>query len=179
MKAEISAITQAEAPPAAYAPVDGVTGDLLATCWQRIEHYIAQRFGSREVVWTLVSCGGEWQPPLGPVTDISDAFRWQYGAWQSATIESGPFGLLLPAGHVQIAASVGTEALDLPASVEKAVQRLAAYLEAESAVPVGARSYRASVGQLSESISADPAHAAKALQNSGAADLLRSYRKAI
>lgn len=177
MKADISEITQFEAAPAEYPAVDGVTGDLLATCWQRIEHFISRRWGVRSVVWTLTSDGGEWKPPLGPLIAVSEAFRWCDGAWQPCTIKRGPFGLLLPPGHIQIDASVGTVSLTLPASVEKAVERLASYLEAESAVPAGARSYRATVGQLSESISADPAQAAKALQNSGAADLLRPYRR--
>ena len=178
MKAELSELTQFEASPAEYPPVEGVTGDLLATCWQRIEHFIARRFGSRAVVWTLTSEGGEWRPPLGPIIAVTEAFRWCDGDWQPYTITRGPFGLLLPPGHVQIDASVGTVSLQLPSSVESDVQRLAAYLESESAVPAGARSYRANVGQLSESISADPAHMAKAIHNSGAADLLRKYRRA-
>ncbi|BBC73361.1 conserved hypothetical protein [Altererythrobacter sp. B11] len=179
MKAEISEITQFEGEPESYPPVEGVTGDVLATCWQRIEHFISRRWGVRSVVWTLTSCGGEWQPPLGPILPAStDAFRWADGEWQAIELERGPFGLLLPPGHIQIDASVGTVSLTLPASVEKAVERLASYLEAESAVPAGARSYRATVGQLSESVSADPAQAAKALQNSGAGDLLRPYRRA-
>ena len=45
-------------------------------------------------------------------------------------------------------------------------------------VPAGARSYSAEVGQLSESFTRDPAWQSKALHQSGAADLLRPYRRA-
>ncbi len=178
MKADITEITQFEGMPLAYPPVAGVTGDMLAVCWQRIEHYIARRWGVRNVVWTLTSCGGDWRAPIGPVLGGElDAFRWQDGDWQPITLERRPHGFRLPPGHVQIDASVGRVSLDIPESVERAVQRLAAYLEAETVMPAGARSYSANVGQLAESISADPAAMAKALQNSGAADLLRPYRR--
>lgn len=173
---DADAITQFEGQPEAWPEVSGVTGDMLAVCWQRVEHYTARRFAARQVVWTLTTRGGEWVPPLKPVTVIDDAFRWADGDWQSFTIQRGPFGLMLPPGHVQIDASVGGG--PVPAAVVEAVKRLAEYLTAESLAPPGARSYSASVGQLSESVTADPAQMARALQNSGAADLLRPYRRA-
>lgn len=178
MKADVTEIAQFEGTPDAYPEIDGVTGDLLETCWTRIEHYCGFRWAPRRVVWTLTSSGGEWIAPLGPVV-ISEAFQWQDGDWQPVTLTRGPFGLCLPCGNVQIEASVGSmSGARIPAAVKEAITRLAAYLTAETPVPAGARSYSANVGQLSEAISTDPAAMAKALQNSGAADLLRPYRKA-
>ncbi len=180
MKAEITAITQWEGTPESWPAVEGVTGDMLAICWQRIEHYVARRWAARDVVWTISTSGGEWVAPLGPVLSESvDSFRWIDGEWTAYPTRKGPYGFCLPAGHVQISASVGTLSAAIPAAVREAVKRLAAYYTAEQPVPAGARSYSANVGQLSESISIDPAAVAKAMQNSGAADLLRPYRRAV
>jgi hypothetical protein len=171
------AITQFEGQPESWPEVSGVTGDLLAVCWQRVEHHIGRRYAARQVVWTLTTCGGEWVPPLSPVTLIEDAFRWQDGDWQAVNLKRGPFGWILPAGNVQIDAIVGGGLV--PAAVDEAVKRLADYLSAESLAPSGARSYSINIDQaVSESVSMMPNHMARALQNSGAADLLRPYRRA-
>lgn len=175
-QAEIYSITQWESEPESWPAVEGVTGDILAICWKRVEHFIARRFVPRQVVWTMTTSGGDWQPPLGRIYE-ADAFVWANGDWESATIKRAPGGYVLPCGNVQINCTVGQPGASIPASVKEAVKRLAAYLTAEPVMPAGARSYSANVGQLSESISADPAGQAKALQNSGAADLLRSYRR--
>ncbi|RKF22722.1 hypothetical protein D6851_05865 [Altericroceibacterium spongiae] len=178
MSAYVTEITQFEGTPESYPAIEGVTGDLLETCWTRVEHYCGQRWAPRRVVWTLRSGGGEWKPPLGPIL-ISEAFGWKDGDWQPVTLRRGPFGLMLPCGNVQIEASVGSNSgASIPAAVKEAIKRLAAYLTAQSPVPAGARSYSANVGQLSEAVSIDPAAMARALQYSGAADLLRAYRKA-
>lgn len=175
-RAEISQIHQAEGEPGTWPAVTGVTGDLLAVTWQRIEHYISRRFAARPCVWTLTTSGGDWQPPLGPVSAMSASwFIWR-GGWDPITITRGPFGFALPCGTLMLECSVGVA--PVPAAVSEAVRRLAAYLQAEGEGPAGARSYSANVGQLSESVSRDPAHMARALQNSGAADLLRPHRRA-
>lgn len=163
---------QEEADPAGYAAVAGVTGTALATAWQRIEHYIAWRFTPREVVWRVLSDGGEWLAPLAPVVSLVASV----GGETPYEPERGPMGgWMLPSGIVTATASVG--AGPVPAAVAEAVKRLADYMAADSVLPAGARSYSANVGQLSETISADAAHAGRAMQNSGAADLLRKYRK--
>ncbi|MCB5409454.1 hypothetical protein [Pseudogemmobacter faecipullorum] len=175
---EIAQIHQAEGVPVEWPAVIGVTGDLLATCWARIEHYISRRFVARPVVWTLTASGGDWQPPLGPVNGGAAPawFLWRDGEWQEITVQRGPFGYLLPAGTVMAELNVGQG--PVPAPVSEAIRRLAGYLSAEVEGPAGARSYSANVGQLAESWTRDPAAAARALQNSGAADLLRPYRRA-
>ncbi len=171
----IETISQTEAAPSAWPAVAGVTGDALAVAWARIEHYTARRFVARAVVWRVDSDGGDWCPPLSPVVTLT-AKLWTGAAWEAVTLIPVPDGWTLPAGRYQIEATVG--AGPVPAAVAAAVQRLAAYMAAETALPAGARSYSANVGQLSETITADPAAAALALQNSGAADLLRPYRRA-
>jgi hypothetical protein len=168
-------LRQEEAAPALWPAVAGVTGDELAAAWQRIEHFIARRFSARSVTW-IVQGPGEFIPPLGPV-DAMTAERWTGSAWEAVTLAEAPLGHDLPeVGPYRIEATVG--AGPVPEAVATAVQRLAAYVAAEDGGPAGARSYSATVGQLSETIDRDPAHIAKALQNSGAADLLRKYRRA-
>jgi len=171
----IEQIAQFENPPEAYPEIPGLTGDELATAWQRIEHYTAYRFSPRTVTWLLESCGGEWIAPLRTVSSIT-ARRWTGDGYQSVTLAPAPGGWKVPAGRYEIEATVG--AGPVPAAVASAVKRLAEYMAEESLLPAGLRSYSANVGQLSETVSGDPARAARALQNSGAADLLRPYRRA-
>lgn len=176
MKAQVEQIHQAEGQPVAWPVVVGVSDDLLPTVWQRVEHYISRRFAPRPCVWTLTTSGGEWKPPLGPVATGGITWSvWRHGDWEPATVARGPYGFCLPCGTVMLECTVG--AAPVPAAVAEAVRRLAAYMGAEDDMPAGARSYSANVGQLSESITRDPAHMARALQNSGAADLLRPYRR--
>lgn len=168
-------LSQHEEAPASYPSVAGLTGDDLAAAWQRIEHYTAWRWSERTVTWT-VRGPGEWQPPLRPVSGLS-AEIWQGGAWVSATLSAAPLGHELTLeGPYRITATVG--AGPVPETVAAAVERLGAYLAAEADTPGGARSWSANVGQLSETIERDPAHLGRAMQNSGAADLLRPYRRA-
>lgn len=171
----IEVIAQFETPPESYPAVTGLTGDELATVWQRIEHYTAHRFSARTVVWIVESCGGEWTPPLRPVSALT-ARLWTGDGYAVVTLATAPGGWKLPAGRYEIEATVG--AGPVPASVATAAKRLAEYLAEPSALPAGLRSYSANVGQVSETVSGDPARAARALQNSGAADLLRPYRRA-
>jgi len=171
----IEILSQNEATPASWPAVEGVTGAELATAWQRIEHYTAHRWAERQVIWT-VRGPGEWQPPLKPVVSLT-AEIWDGSAYVAATLDPAPLGHELTLeGPYKVTATVG--AGPVPEPVTAAVQRLAAYLAAEDAAPGGARSYSADAGQLSESITRDPAHLGRALQNSGAADLLRAYRRA-
>lgn len=171
----IDTIAQFENPPEAYPAISGLTGDTLETVWQRIEHYTAYRFSPRTVTWLLESCGGEWIAPLRPVASVT-ARRWTGDGYQAVTLATAPGGWKIPAGRYEIEATVG--AGPVPASVATAAKRLADYLTADTLLPAGLRSYSANVGQLSETVSGDPARAARALQNSGAADLLRPYRRA-
>jgi len=168
-------LSQNETIPASWPAVEGVTGAELATAWQRIEHYTAHRWAARQVIW-VARGPGEFVPPLRPVTALT-AEAWNGSAWEAVTLAEAPLGHeLAQEGPHRLTATVG--AGPVPEPVTAAVQRLAAYLAAEDAAPGGSTSYRADAGQLSESITRDPAHLGRALQNSGAADLLRPYRRA-
>lgn len=172
----IEITAQSEAPPATYPAVIGVSGDALDTAWQRIEHYVSWRFSARLVVWRVDSSGGEWSPPLRPVSGDLAAGVWNGAGFVPVTLAPAPGGFRIPPGRYEITAVVG--AGPVPVCVEMAVKRLADYLAAKSALPAGLRSYSVSAGEVSVTASGDPATLARALQNSGAADLLRPYRRA-
>ncbi len=171
----IETLAQIETLPGAYPAIDGLDSETLAMVWQRIEHYTAYRFSARQVTWLVDSCGAEWTAPLRPVTSVT-ARRWTGDGYQTVALATAPGGWKVPAGRYEIELTVG--AGPVPAAVAAAAKRLASYLAAETEGPAGARSYSANVGQLSESWTIDAASQAKALQNSGAADLLRPYRRA-
>ena len=164
---------QQEMLPDSYAAIDVLGSDELAIAWQRIERYIAFRYSPREVVWRVLSDGCDWHPPLAPVVSLTVSTGGET-PYEPAFGSMG--GYVLPSGIVTVTAIVG--AGPVPAAVAEAIKRLAEYYASEKPMPTGARSYSASVGQLSESMIADPAHLGRAIQNSGAADLLRAYRKA-
>ena len=86
-------------------------------------------------------------------------------------------GLVLPVGTYRITAAVGADNA-VPAIVMQAFERLRDYIEAEAVGVPGASSYSINLGQISESYRRNPAFMARALEMSGAADLLRGYRRA-
>ena len=183
----IDLLQQQEALPGAYpdAP-SGLTANAAALdesmIWQRIESYIAHRFTVREIIWTVSGfAGDEWQAPIGPIV-WQDAERWDTGSWVSVTMLPGPIGLCLPSdGTFKITAQVG--AGDVPAAVSEAFRRLAEY-SAEigeynsRSGHAGSTSIDFDVGELKVSHERYASWAARALQLSGAADLLRPYRRA-
>ncbi|WP_022684591.1 hypothetical protein [Sphingobium bisphenolivorans] len=167
-------LRQTEGAPEAYPEVEGVTGDDLAVAWMRVEHYTKVRFTAREVEWIVQGeTGCVWYPPLGPVLSIEGEIM-ESGVTFSPTPCS--IGYHLPNGVVKLTASVG--AGPVPQIVTIAVKRLAAYFAAEVSAPAGVRSHSLSVGDMSESTSFSPDRIARAMQESGAADLLRAYRSA-
>lgn len=178
----IDILQQQEAVPAAYpAAPSGLSTEAAALdagmIWQRIESYIAHRYTVREIVWTVSGLAGdEWQPPIGPVVSQT-AEKWDAGAWASVTILPGPLGLCLPSdGTFKITAQVG--AGDVPAAVSEAFRRLAEY-SADTEDRAGATDYSTDLGgAIKESYSRYPSWLARAMQYSGAADLLRPYRRA-
>ena len=86
-------------------------------------------------------------------------------------------GLVLPHGTYRITATVGADN-PVPAVVLQAFDRLRDYIEAEPVGVPGASSYSINLGQISENFRRNPAYIARALEMSGAADLLRQYRRA-
>lgn len=166
----IRAVSQKEAVPESYPDVEGVTGTALAVAWQRVEHYTAHRFTPRQVVWRLDVEAGEWRAPLAPVITISA----QRGNGAPYGPETGPMGgYMLECGHTVLTATVG--AGPVPEAVSEAVRRLAKYLAFADSIPAGVT--RFSSGTFNAALRRDDMAPAQAMVNSGAADLLRAYRR--
>ncbi|MEM9341417.1 MAG: hypothetical protein AAGA87_00060 [Pseudomonadota bacterium] len=143
--------------------------------WRRIEAYIAHRWTERQVAW-IVEGPGCFTPTLTPAT-ITSVEIWQTGEWQSVTLSPAPLGQVLPgAGPYRFTANVG--AGTVPPDVMAAFRRLAEYLRksGEDTSP-GSRSTGVSMGEINLSTERAPTWIARALDYSGAADLLRPYRR--
>jgi hypothetical protein len=173
-------VKQSEAIPASYpARPSGLStaADALDpdTLWARIESYIAHRFTTREVVWILDGCG-DWTVPLTPAT-ITASERWNGEAWETYTLPAGPYGYALTMeGQYRITADVGGG--DVPAAILEAYSRLAEYL-ADGTDRAGVSEYSVNMGgTIMESYKRNSSWVARSIELSGAADLLRPYRRA-
>ena len=169
-----------EAAPASYPPApEGLSEAAAAldaaTVWARIESYCRTRWTPREVIWT-VDGAGYWEAPLEPATVM--AFEiWDAGAWADYTPAASPWGGYdLPGvGPWRVAADVG--AGDVPPIVNEAFRRLAEYM-ATPEQAAGASAYSVNIqGAIDMNRTRSPAWLAKALQYSGAGDLLRGFRR--
>lgn len=178
----IDVIKQFEAVPVAYPDASaGLSTEAAALdasmLWARIEAYTAYRFTVREVVWTLRGdSGDEFHPRLTPVVSrVSHV--WASGAWEAVTLQDGPLGICLPVdGIYRITAQVG--AGDVPAPISESFRRLAEYLAPGEHNP-GASAFKMDLGPITvEEETRAPTWVARAMQLSGAADLLRPYRRA-
>lgn len=174
-------INQTEAAPQDYpATPRGLSTAAVAiatTVWQRIEGYVAHRWTPRAVTWIVEGCG-EWVPPLAPAT-ISAIEVWSSAdEWETATPSPAPLGgFWLPAsGPYRFTATVGDGTV--PAAVNEAFKRLAEYLAAQPGTPGAASEHTEVPGVLTTDVSRAPSWMARAMQNSGAGDLLRPYRRA-
>jgi hypothetical protein len=173
-------INQIESEPAEYpdAPEGLSTAAAALTpavVWERIESFVAHRWASRAVTW-IVEGPGEWVPPLTLAT-VSKVEIWSSaGEWEDCTPPASPLGgyWLSASGPFRFTATVG--GAEVPATVSEAYRRLAEYMAAKPG-EAGATSERFSVEDIeSRQIDRSAAWMARALQNSGAADLLRGYR---
>lgn len=170
-------IKETESAPEAYNLQPSAT--LATTAWQRVEPYIAHRFSPRTVEW-IVEGPGEWHPPLKPAT-ISTVEVWSRAdEWEDATLAASPLGgYMLPCtGPYRFSATVGSpHNQNPPTAVVEAVRRLAEYLNASPGKP-GVISKSVSLGgAIDESWRRQANWRAQAMQLSGAADLLRGYRR--
>ncbi len=169
-----------EAIPASYPTVPSLTipAAMLdqAALWQRIEAYVAHRWTPRAVVWIVEGCG-EWTPPLSPAT-ITETEVWMPDAeWLAVTLAPSPLGGLVLAGDGpwRITADVGGG--PTPQAVREAFRRLAEYLT-DATDRAGVSSYSVNMGgAIEESYQRNPAWVARAMELSGAADLLRRYKR--
>ncbi len=173
-------IKQTEAIPEEYPPAPtmnaAATALDAAMIWQRIEAYTAWRWSERAVEW-IVEGAGQWEPPLSPTT-ITKAEIWRGGAWEELTLPAAPLGgfMLSGDGPYRFTGIVGEDEADVPVSVKEAFRRLAEY-SAQSKGKAGARSERIGAGSISLSHTRSASWLAQAMENSGAGDLLRKWRK--
>lgn len=170
-------LKQDEAVPTYPAAPSGLSAAATAidasVIWSRIEAYTATRWTSRAVAWT-VEGPGEWVPILTPAT-IATTEKWTGAAWETNAPDASPLGgYQLACATYRFTGTVGSG--PVPEAANEAYRRLAEYL-AEDAGQPGATSEAHSVGPINVSVSRAANWAARAMINSGAADLLRPYRR--
>lgn len=171
-------LSEIEEQPDSYPEVTGLSAAAQAfevVAWERIEAYTRCRFTPRRVLW-IVEGPGAWIPPLEPA-EMDETEEWsRAGQWDEAEAIGAPLGVFLRStGPWRFTATVGNGDPVVPAAVLEAVRRLAEYMAAEA--KPGVTSESASVGAITYAIRRDAAWQAKALQNSGAADLLRPWKR--
>lgn len=172
-------IKQTEGVPSAYpdAPTGLSTAAAAldaAAIWQRIEAYIAHRYTSRSIEWIVEGCG-DWQPPLTPAT-IATVEAWQADAWQTVTLSPSPMGgYCLAGGTYRFSGTVGGGTV--PEIINEAFRRLAEYMAASKRGSPGTTREKVVAGSVQVDKSRSASWAAEAMANSGAGDLLRSYRR--
>jgi hypothetical protein len=144
-----------------------------AFIWRRIEAYTALRYTARDVVWTVEGCG-EWVPPLVPATIETTEIWSRAGEWETAYLASSPLGgYILPAtGPYRFSGTVGGG--DVPAIVNEAYRRLAEYLACANVAPGIRDETIDGIGSTTYDANA----VARAMERSGAGDLLRAFRRA-
>jgi len=148
----------------------------LDAVWQRIEAWIAFRWGERSAVF-IVEGPGEWLPDAAPFV-ASTIERWEDGAWIAATPDPTPLGgWLLDGFQYRLAGTLGS-ADEPPAAVQAAAIRLARFLAARDGLTPRPGTTEHSIGAgVTIGAKAPAARVAKAIHYSGAADLLRPYRQ--
>jgi hypothetical protein len=175
-------IQQVEAKPETYRAVENLTalsdevggaGEIvdgvdLRAVWERIETHIAYRYSERDVVW-VIEGPGEWHAPLAPAV-IETIERWKDGDWNDADdVSPSPYGgVFLPGeGPYRVTATVGGGSPTVPDAVREAIRRLTEYVAAE----------RPRFLRLARANGAVVTWLGHAMAGSGAADLLRPYRR--
>lgn len=149
----------------------------LEAVWRRLEGWIAWRWGPRPCTFIVEGRCGLWRAPLTPF--VSEAVEeWAAEDWRAVGLSQSPLGgfVLGSADHYRLTGTLGSADAP-PADVMEAFRRLAEYFGTAEINP-GASSYAESIGDLRLSAERDPAWLARAMQYSGAADLLRRYRRA-
>lgn len=171
----VDILSEDESTPATYPPMPDEVSTQGATVprfvvWDRIEDWIAYRWGEREVVW-IVEGPGTFVPRLKPAT-IDTVEIWRDDQWQTVTLDPAPIGYPLDPCTYRFTATVGSTE-DPPPTLNQAYIRLAEYMGESGADP--ARGHT-SVTDGDYSFDRPATYAARALHYSGAADLLRAYR---
>lgn len=180
----VDILKRQEEVPASYPETpEGLLSDAAAVLdadmiWQRIESYIAHRWTQRQVIWT-VQGPGEFVPDLTPVS-VGAKEVWDGTAWITASLGASlgasPLGgfVLSGEGPYRFMTTVGGGTV--PAGVWEAFRRLAEYFS-ERPRHHGAGRVTSETGPLKTDFDRTSKWVAQAMQLSGAADLLRTYRK--
>jgi hypothetical protein len=167
-------IAEHEAHPTSWPaiPVDGLDLASRAAVWRRIESFIALRVAPREAIYTVAGPGA-WRPRLRPF-EIDLVEQWGADGWETVTgLAPEPLGgVELGCGTYRITASIGSFGAP-PADVLEAARRLASYQLGMAGIGADVGRKELNIGELRVSSERWPA---RALQLSGAADLLRPYR---
>lgn len=167
----------ADAYPTAPAGLSAAALALWPVAWDRLESYIVHRWTPRVATW-IAEGPGCWRPSLWGA-DVTGCEVWTGEAWLSLDLDSAPAGgIILPTEDAfRITATVGADAGDVPPVVLEAARRLAEFMAAPIGAP-GATSETMEAGSVRISRSRSEYYRARSLQSSGAADLLRDYRRA-
>jgi hypothetical protein len=169
-----------EAMPEGYPEVvlrEGEPPELVpAHVWQRLEQWVSHRWTPRQVLW-MAEGPGAFIPTLAPA-EVTKVEIWRGEGWEVVEPPAGPYGPILhDAGPYRVTATVCADNAP-PEAVAEAARRLALYMEAEDERP-GVASWSVNIGTtISENYRRSPAWMARAIHNSGAADLLRPWRSA-
>lgn len=155
-------------------PPDGLSAAAAAipegAVWSRLEKWITRRWGKRGVKW-IIEGPCEFIPRLTPAA-LDTAKKWggMSTGWETTTPANGPQGLILGADVYKLTFNVGETSVP-PSDVLEAYRRIAEYW-AEAEGDAGFTSVTDGDFSLTRSANA----MGRALQYSGAADLLRAYR---
>lgn len=173
---DIRKLTEAEPATYSAAPA-GLSANVPPNevVWSRIEQFIAHRWAARSATW-IVEGWGDFLPTLTPVT-ISSVQVWSDNAWSAATLQPTPEGGYICEGEIYHFVGIAGDDSIPPVDVLEAYRRLAEYM-GEQVEFAAASSFTVSMAsQIELQVERSPSWLGKALHNSGAADLLRKYRK--
>ncbi len=163
---------------------------VVITAWQRVECYISHRWNTRTVEY-IVEGEGDWSPDLSPTT-ISTIEVWRGNTWVTTTLNPTPLGGYTLEGDCtyRLTGTVGSVD-EPPRAVKDAVFRLVQYFNSVNETPPSHRIISSlktdqdpyyAPGEFQHSLREleierpNPQWIARAMQYSGAADLLRPYR---
>lgn len=141
--------------------------------WRRIEQYIAYRWGVRTVEW-VVKGPGLFTPPLKPVT-ITATEKWVADEWIPCSLLRTPFGISTGSAFYRISGTAG-ESEPVPADVLEAYERLRDYVKSIKDDDYQIGSSTDTVGGVTHSVRRPTAAMSRALEYSGALDILKAYR---
>ena len=144
---------------------------------ERIESYIKHRWGAREFE-AIIEGPGEWVPPLVPV-NVTGVEVWIAETWTTYEAVRTPLGYIFDDATYRVTGTAGNDEA-VPPTVAEAARRLHAYYvdaEATQRSHKGELNREKKVGRLEVNGEISPNFVAKALIYSGAADLLRPFRK--